>query len=194
MDSSWGANLVAFGVAFRDSFNQSPPSDVWWLLARALLEFEGPACVGGWRAVEDEDVVGAVLFDADDAGAFEIAFFVHRSPSSRCVCLLVKAGSLTLLAPVTNSRWLLWLSKDSRSAPGEAICSETGAYPCLDAPPMKAGAMVGMPGPFSSMGELKAEPAIKPSFDLRPSKEYGEAVLSRIDLSSFGDGITPWRE
>jgi hypothetical protein len=59
---------------------------------------------------------------------------------------------------------------------------------------MKAGAMAGMPGPFSNMGELKAEPAIKPSFDLRPSKEYGEAVLSRIDLSSFGDGITPCRE
>ena len=59
---------------------------------------------------------------------------------------------------------------------------------------MKAGAIAGILGPLSNLGELKGEPAIRPSFDLRPSNEYGEAVLSRIFLISFGDGNAPCRE
>lgn len=54
--------------------------------------------------------------------------------------------------------------------------------------------MAGSPGPSSAVGELKVELPTRPSLDLRPSREYGEAVLALICLCSFGEGSAPWRE
>jgi hypothetical protein len=54
---------------------------------------------------------------------------------------------------------------------------------------MKAGAIAGKPGPLSSVGELRADPAKRASLDLRPSNDQGDAVLARMFLSSLGEGI-----
>lgn len=124
---SRAANLVALGVTFFASAAKLLLSDFQGLVAWGLALLGAAVCESGCRTVEDEEFVGRELLDTEAIGALQSGFFDHRSPSSRCACLLANAGSFSLFPPVTNSRWLLWLSNDKRSWLGEEFCSDTSA-------------------------------------------------------------------